>query len=439
MSVRLRTMPDQLLALPIDGESFLLHRQGRSVLVDGGWKKDNVVGVLAKHWPALNTLDIVVCTHGDGDHAGGLPDLLKRWPGHIGQVWLPGRWVEVLPGLMRDPKGFVDSLIQELDRITEENVPDPLVRSGIESPDDNLDAGSQGDRAFGKFEATEPDFVEPGTSSDERTLDDSGDDTVDLGSTEPTDDPPWFADLRNAGDRVGERAALGAFRSGRRRVKYRQRNRRIRSDSSSAWLGLIETAKAIRAIAAAAIGRGLRIRWFDFEAFSQTRLASGGVPGFLVPINAREQAPAPTRIFLYATLSKINKEGLVFFAPPKWTRLGVLFCGDSPLGDGRKYGKSFLQHSARPRLPIVATAPHHGAETNKAAYDHISKWGCVVVLLRTGGDTRHPGDTFKKQGCFKLCATCPQSGRSPQLAGVVSAGPFPWYPWPFTGVPCGCR
>lgn len=71
MSAVPAAMCDQVLALPISGEAFLLRRRGHAVLVDGGWKKDNVTRVLATHLPAIKPLDIVVCTHGDGDHAGG--------------------------------------------------------------------------------------------------------------------------------------------------------------------------------------------------------------------------------------------------------------------------------------------------------------------------------------------------------------------------------
>ena len=115
---------DQVLALPITGEAFLLRRQGRTVLVDGGWKKDKIVHALVPYVPATKTLDVVVCTHGDGDHAGGLVDLLKLWPGTIGQLWLPGRWVDVVPELLRDPKRFVNGLIKELDNIDIEGLSD---------------------------------------------------------------------------------------------------------------------------------------------------------------------------------------------------------------------------------------------------------------------------------------------------------------------------
>ncbi|MGR3761115.1 hypothetical protein ACUXV3_13455 [Roseobacteraceae bacterium NS-SX3] len=162
------------------------------------------------------------------------------------------------------------------------------------------------------------------------------------------------------------------------------------------WLGLIDTAQAIRDLAVAAIRHGIPTRWFDFEQFAKTRQATGGARGFLVPNNAVEQATPPTKLARYMHLTQINRESLVFLAPPAPERFGVLFCADSPLGDGPKFSHSFLPTLPSPMrwLPIVATAPHHGAETNRAAYDHLQKWPNVKVLLRAGGSAKQTGPYF---------------------------------------------
>ena len=262
---------------------------------------------------------------------------------------------------------------------------------------------------------------------------------IDLGTTEPTDDPPWFAELRGAKNLPIEKVADAAFQSARSRILYRKRKRRLSTAAATAWLGMVDTVEAIRRIAAAAIARRLRIRWFDYHAFASMRRPSGGVCGFLEPINAREQAPAPFKLSFLMRLTVINRQSLVFLAPPKLSRLGVLFCGDSPLGDGRRFAQSFLRHSRPPDLPIVATAPHHGAETNRAAYDHMRHWADVLVLLRAGGDRDQPGPTFKALDWpLKVCAACPGSGRPAHVAGVASPGRHPWFPLAIVGMPCGC-
>lgn len=432
---------DKLLALPISGEAFLLRRRGRAVLVDGGWKKDRVAEVITALIPAVTTLDVVVCTHGDGDHAGGLPELLRRWPGQIGQVWLPGRWVEVVPELMKNPKGFVDNLIQQLDIIIRDNAPDPIVQSRLDRSLEKVGPVSPEipDRPQDAPTDLEPD--EPEAAADDRWFDEDWDGPeIDLGATEPTEDLPWFAELRDAQGLATEKAASTAIQSARARIGYRKKKRRITASAASAWLGMIDTVEAIRGIAAAAIAQRLRVRWFDYQSFASTRRPNGGVRGFLEPINAREQPPEPLTLSFLMRLTIINRESLVFFAPPSLSRLGVLFCGDSPLGNGPRFGQSFLRHTARPTLPIVATAPHHGAETNRSAYDHMRNWADVVVLLRAGGDSDQPGATFRSLGWpFKICATCPRSGRAPHLAGVAGPGTHPWFPSAIiVGMPCGC-
>lgn len=178
---------------------------------------------------------------------------------------------------------------------------------------------------------------------------------------------------------------------------------------------------------------------FDHRAFEATRRPSGGVPGFLEPINAREQAPAPLYASLLLRLTEINRHSLVFFAPPTITRLGILLVASST-GDGSKLpATSFLSSTARPRYPIVSTAPHHGAETNSAAYQHMRGWADIIVLVRAGGSSSQPGQTFKSlKWPLKVCATCPATRRAAHIAGVASAGPNWWYPLVIVGKPCAC-
>ncbi|WP_422631501.1 MBL fold metallo-hydrolase [Pseudomonas hunanensis] len=62
---------EKLIALPVKGESFLLFRDGKVILVDGGYNGKVLAGAIEKVCPGLNYIDIVVCTHSDRDHAGG--------------------------------------------------------------------------------------------------------------------------------------------------------------------------------------------------------------------------------------------------------------------------------------------------------------------------------------------------------------------------------
>lgn len=412
---------DMLLALPINGESFLLRRAGKNVIVDGGYKRDKIAHVLKHQIRDVQYLDVIICTHGDGDHVGGLPALLDDWVGRVGQLWLPGRWVNVVPQLARDPAEFFNQLICELD--AELKNPSEKVLSAISVADDvEIRRDDQQDIAS---LAQTYDVEPPGERPE------GYDWPRDLEETLP--EPEWFAILRQAeGKLASDDIATRALKSARRRVKYRRKQ--LVSDLeiriAHYWLDLIETAEAIRNLAIAAIRNRIPTRWFDFAGFEKTRQAAGGDRGFLLPINAVEQATSPTILSLFMHLTQINRESLVFFAPPTKERLGVLFCGDSPLGDGPNFCHSFLPKFPFQALwlPIVATTPHHGSESNKAAYEHLNKWAHVAVFLRAGGSAKQPGPTFLSQhSCLRLCTKCPKARHAPMLSGVF-ASQLNWHP-----------
>lgn len=421
--------PDMVLALPVKGESFLLRRAGRAVLVDGGWPSDGIANVLERHVRDVQRLDIVLCTHGDGDHAGGLPNLLNNWADRIGQLWLPGRWVDVIPRLARDPAGFLGELVQELN--AELKAPSDQVSDAIRDEDD--EAPQKGRRDIRSL----PQSHDAGSA--DRWFD--GADEA-LASEELPREPGWFVTLRRAAEELAsDDDASRAFNAARRKVRRRHKRLASKVEARIAlyWLDLIETAKAIRGIAVAAIRHGIRTRWFDFEEFARTRRAVGGARGFLVPVNAVEQEAPPTKLDLYMQLMLINQQSIVFLAPPAPSRLGVLFCGDSPLGDGPDFTRSFLPARPRPIWPIVATAPHHGSESNNAAYVHLNAWSDVAVLLRAGGSEKQPGPTFLNQhSCARLCAKCPKAGHAPMLSGVVVPWPH-WWMMHTIGRRCDCH
>lgn len=428
MASALLRLEEMIVALPIEGESFLLRRDGRSVLVDGGWKRDNVAKVLTQLFSDMAHLDIVLCTHGDGDHAGGLPNLLNQWAGRVGQVWLPGQWVDVIPKLVLDPKTFLTSLVRELKAELEVSSED--IRRIIRDDDDQAEAISAEDTSRSK---TKDDI-----SSDHVIF---GEDGFDSNLLEAPKEPEWFASLRNLADEIiGDVAAERAFASARNSVLRRRRRAgdALQSKIANYWLKLIKTAEAVRGIAVSAIRHEIPTRWFDFEEFARTRKSKGGVRGFLVPINAIEQAPPPTIAPLYRLLTQVNEESLVFLAPPKRDMFGVLFCGDSPLGDGVNYINSFLPCRDYRHWPMVVTAPHHGSESNGAAYNHLRSWANTAVLLRTGGSTKQPGKTFLAQNhCLKLCAKCPKARRKPLVTGVI--GYQSYWPWMMAiGRRCKC-
>ncbi len=421
---------DRLLALPIRGESFLLQRGKHNILVDGGWEGDNISQVLDKHVPSLKMIHVVVCSHGDEDHAGGLPALLRSRSEGIGQVWLPGRWADVIPELLRDPKKFVSGLIAELDTLASGDDRSFVMSESADQIAEILEAKIRAERNEARRTSRDLEPIVSLSADRSETLDDPFDDEpIDLGAMEPIDDPEWFAPFRHAAaDIFGDDTARSAFNSGLGRIRNRRYTQKIGQALAGYWLGLIKTAKFIYKIAEQAIQNGLRIRWFDFDAFSTIRRPRGGIPNFLVPLNAVEQALPPQVAFSYlARLSPINEESLAFLAPPTLRRLGVVFCGDSPMGDGSQYRNSFLKHIRSPWLPVVATAPHHGSENNRMAYGHLGQWTSVVVWLRAGGSKKQPGPTFQKLIYpARVCSKCPKAKLAPILAAVSLTVVRPW-------------
>lgn len=64
--------------------TLLLDPSGRAVLIDGGRSPRILDIALRRH--GVDRLDIVVVTHGDSDHAGGLGDLVAHGP--VGELWM---------------------------------------------------------------------------------------------------------------------------------------------------------------------------------------------------------------------------------------------------------------------------------------------------------------------------------------------------------------
>jgi hypothetical protein len=60
-----------------------------------------------------NHVDIVICTHNDADHSEGTIGYLQSGLG-CKEVWLPGRWLSVLPDVL---KPFVDVFVELADNV----------------------------------------------------------------------------------------------------------------------------------------------------------------------------------------------------------------------------------------------------------------------------------------------------------------------------------
>lgn len=388
---------DKLVALPVAGDSFLLRRGCRNILVDGGSSSRPLIKALSDPRVTVDYLDIVVCTHADKDHAGGLTDFLDRSSIQVGEFWLPGAWLDSLPTLLQSPQKVVDGLIAELEKF---HVQEIRGQWDEESTKARLHA-----RAAEERRGINTDFQHH-RSMDEMVGRSTGEIGLEWLKLQATN---RVLDADNAAE------AAKVFIRGRKSIRYRAAKKALGWQLRSFWLGLIDTAERIRKIAVLAIRHTVPVRWFDFAEFSKTRHACGGVPEVLVPLNAVElrQLPDVTGCTLsyLARLTPINEECLVFMSPARgdlFDGLGVIFTGDSPLGEGPGYSTAWLSPFADQVHWVVATAPHHGSESNAVAYKHLENVVNVVLWVRSGGTSRHPGPTFRGLGwAQRVCTHCP--------------------------------
>lgn len=76
-------------ALPVKcGDSFYLECEGKTILVDGGKNKLDILKILKKE-KIQNHIDLLVCTHYDADHINGIIEILQSNNFSFNEIWLP--------------------------------------------------------------------------------------------------------------------------------------------------------------------------------------------------------------------------------------------------------------------------------------------------------------------------------------------------------------
>lgn len=359
----------RITALPIKGESYLLEYLDKKILVDGGYSSSKLVPALKKQLSAERVhLDVVVCTHCDNDHAGGLIDLLEQDGITVSEVWLPGSLNDVVRDLVENPNVFYQEFVQELETLEGESA-DALCSEDVERVDCELGL------------LTSNVIVSDGQCAPEEGV------SLELKPSFP----------------AGKTTPAG-------KAKRAIRKLGIRADVAQRAIELIDTAERVRKIALSTIGKGVKVRWFDYLAYSKHRKATGG-KAFLRPVNAKEILPQAVLLSVqhrkFVALTRANRESLVFFSATDDAHVGILFCGDSPLGDGRRYANSFLKGKSFNK-PLIVTVPHHGADSNAMAYGHIKEFGSVAFWIRSGGKPEHPEAAFRAiSPAVRTCTYCP--------------------------------
>ncbi len=365
----------RFVAVPVgQGDAFYLDRGEWSVLVDGGRSK-NTFGAAFQTTTGATAIGVVVCTHNDADHADGILGFLQPGPLACNELWLPGRWLGTLPGVLRP---FVEVLGDLAEQVATEQLLE------LEHPP----TGATPLEQFAEQLPVEESYGEDGVPLQE---DGWPEDLLErLEEAEDWDNGfpwPW---LPHPDDWVPPLCPWGYFGLDPRGIRL-------------LW-SAIDAAQKIRAIATAAFHRGLPIRWFEYDAVNPR----GGCPQ-LRPLNAREIArvrPIVGSLLRALALTVSNKGSLVFWSPPADSFPGVLFNADSDLAG----------ITLPPDLKgAIITAPHHGSEANRNAYNaaQTAAGTDATSLTWARSDGRYPsrpGQSFKGVHGRRACTICNLGG-----------------------------
>lgn len=391
----------RFIALPVgQGDAFYLETPSGSVLVDGGRGISGFADLFART-TGTERADIVICTHNDVDHANGIIGFLEAGL-ECREVWLPGRWLGVLPHVLNPTPERAEALAQQAVRAVEE-----LPERTREARDvEELFA------IYGDALAQEP------PRQSEETFRDTN-----VRPAEVTDG--WPEALAESLERAvwgrWEEELWGTWSWLLGRVPYWWREpppdwwpwdiwRAACRDpvACALFLGALDAAERIRRIAVAAYHRGFAVRWFEYTTASP----QGGTP-WLRPLNGRQVSYVPSvptdKLLRLLALTTANRESLVF-----WANLGdcpgVLFTADSD-----------LRYVALPPdlSGAIVTAPHHGSEANAHAYSkmraHLGGSQADVTWVRSDGRFRaRPGPAYLSAPGRRFCTICRTRGHKPK-------------------------
>lgn len=345
---------DKFISISVNqGDAFYLERGERKILVDGGKSRNGFTRQFSRTTNS-EFIDILVCTHADSDHINGLLGLLDEGF-NVTEVWLPGVWTSRLEDLINRP----DELIFE---------------AYTEIRDKGLDDVANLEDIY---ESINSDYIENARSDDQ------------------------YIEISKIYSAIESQEQNNEWTSGfPSKFLYYHHIHRILGGNIDIYVDAIQTAEKIREMAILAYHSGAKIRWFEF---GQEPTPTCGEK-FLKPINSREifQISKRKSALNYLSLSKANKESLVFHSPTESGRANVLFNADSDL--------AFNYNLQNVGSDSIITAPHHGSEHNKNAYQELAKLNVITdesILIRSDGKYKsRPGNSYLKSVAKRACTLC---------------------------------
>jgi hypothetical protein len=366
----------RFIAIPVaQGDAFYLEREDFSVLVDGGRSRRGFPSMF-KAVTQVDGVDILICTHNDADHANGVIGFLEAGL-RSDEVWLPGRWLTVLPDVLKPFVDVVAKLAEEVaEDVAEMGGPSSTVepRSGL-SPLEVYAERRQAPLDGGPMSNDGPSVSDDGWPESYVQM---------LEQAEPWGIASWvfFCSPKD------------------KRISLYDYYHQLGAAGIKLLWSAIDAASRIRAIAIETFHRGIPVQWFEFDTAGPKDVSKP-----LQPVNAREVSrvrPLVDRLLWALALTESNKESLVFWSLPTDQHPGVLFTADSDL----------LGINLPSKLDgALVTAPHHGSEANAKAYTAVAacspKGSPSTTWVRSDGRFKtRPGSTYLGLSSRRLCTLC---------------------------------
>jgi hypothetical protein len=354
------------------GDAFFLNKFDKTALVDGG----RSVMDFCKRFissTGLTKVNICVCTHADADHSSGILGFLEELGAD--EVWLPGSWTDRLMDMLQKPDDFFEEIVEDVRNLVVsdnvDNVNISLQNIGDKKQENKYKLGTLEDKEIKDIRMDKLLTVIEDIYDRENVSLSFVSNPLSYVFHFPF--PKYWAN------------GIGSIHD---RAKY------------SLLLEAFSTADRIRKIAIASFHSGAIIRWFDVNY----QEVGGGIPSFLVPVNAREIVSISRRklgALEYLALTQSNKDCLVFESPADDSFPGVLFSGDSDFS---------FPHKIAWAKGMLITAPHHGSESNSKAYQRVvsenPRCNDFVWVRSDSFRIRRPGNSYLNAPGRRYCTTC---------------------------------
>lgn len=390
-------MTSRFVALPVhQGDAFLLDRGDKTVLVDGGASKKGLVPLLDKYWEKeQRVIDVVVVTHNDLDHTGGIIGLLESNEYSVREMRLPVYWQTVFDAVSNHNMRYQFCLalvnliryyVVATGRVRRADIKE-LVEEVLKwETRNNRNVWAEQNYQERYDIKRILNIGEPV----ERTAD-----VIERCFIKRVNDRPLSDTDKGRSDLLVEVMQRSAVWESKVNIDV------------SAWQ-LIELSKYINNITDvifAAVRHNVLIRYYYHD--HKLAIKSNKGDDFLLPVNAKEiigQSCRTNNINRYTHFAAVqavksisNKYSIPFYAIETRKDSGVLFCAEccvSPNG-------------MSPNRTVIAAGLHHGARDNSLAYENIKKWSKKVIWVRSDWkESPRPCQEYVDLLDTKYCTIC---------------------------------